>query len=133
MICPSITLKNIKIGNYFSIPEKLEIKLKEIYNQSQIAAIKETLKKEGITLIQGPPGTGKTTTVLGTISVLLNSLNENMQDILNDSKGKLLDLSSSFQAPKENLMKKSPWLTTGFKDWYIVNKFQKISRKLIIF
>ena len=118
LICPSITLKNIKIGNYFSIPEKLEIKLKEIYNQSQIAAIKETLKKEGITLIQGPPGTGKTTTVLGTISVLLNSLNENMQDLLNDSKGKLMGSSRNFEVPKENLAKKCPWLSPGFKDWY---------------
>lgn len=27
----------------------------------------------GVTLIQGPPGTGKTKTVLGTMSVLLQS------------------------------------------------------------
>jgi senataxin len=32
-----------------------------------------SLKQEGVTLIQGPPGTGKTKTVLGTLSVLLQS------------------------------------------------------------
>lgn len=46
----------------------------KVYNPSQINAIKESLKLEGITLVQGPPGTGKTTTVLGTLSVLLNSI-----------------------------------------------------------
>ena len=117
LISPAGTLKNVKIGNYFSIPEKLEAKLKEIYNESQILAIKETLKKEGITLIQGPPGTGKTTTVLGTISVLLNSLNENMQDRINDAKNINAVISMELEIPKENISKKRPWLCPGFKDW----------------
>lgn len=117
LISPGNTLKNVKIGNYFSIPEKLEAKLKEIYNQSQILAIKETLKKEGVTLIQGPPGTGKTTTVLGTISVLLNSLNETMQDHLNDMKKKTTNITMDLEIPQENISKKRPWLCSGFKDW----------------
>lgn len=110
-------MKNIQIGNYFSIPEKLEAKLKEIYNQSQIEAIKETLKKEGITLIQGPPGTGKTTTVLGTISVLLNSLNETMQDQISATKNKKIALEINNSGICENLQKKKPWLLPGYKDW----------------
>lgn len=117
LITPSNTLKNNKIGNYFAIPEKLEAKLKEIYNESQILAIKETLKKEGITLIQGPPGTGKTTTVLGTISVLLNSMNESMQDQLRDSKKGSNVIEMEIELPKENLKKRRPWLCPGFTDW----------------
>lgn len=57
----------------FKIPQTLDHKLKEIYNSSQYEAIYSSLKQEGITLIQGPPGTGKTKTVLGTLSVLLQS------------------------------------------------------------
>lgn len=66
-----------KIGSnkYFDIPEKLNIHLKGAYNDSQYNAIRSCLKKEGITLIQGPPGTGKTHTILGVLSVLLNSTN----------------------------------------------------------
>jgi len=60
-------------NQYFDIPELLTEKMGQTYNFSQINAIKECLKKEGVTLIQGPPGTGKTTTILGVLSVLLNS------------------------------------------------------------
>jgi senataxin len=38
------------------------------------------LKQEGITLVQGPPGTGKTKTVLGTLSVLLQSSTKKEED-----------------------------------------------------
>jgi len=44
-----------------------------MYNETQYAAIVSSLKQEGVTLVQGPPGTGKTKTVLGTLSVLLQS------------------------------------------------------------
>ena len=60
----------------FHIPQELDKKLKEIYNDSQYRAMHECLKKTGVTLIQGPPGTGKTRTVLGTLSVLTNSFNK---------------------------------------------------------
>ena len=63
-------------NQYFDIPELLNVKLNQTYNLSQFNAIKECLKKEGVTLIQGPPGTGKTTTILGVLSVLLNSRNK---------------------------------------------------------
>lgn len=104
---------------YFSIPEKLEEKLKLIYNESQIEAIKETLKKEGITLIQGPPGTGKTTTVLGTISVLLNSSNELINKKKNIDKKKKKKLGTNeTQNKKIHLEKMQPWLyEKDFKDW----------------
>lgn len=120
LITPSKTLKNIKIGNHFSIPQKLESKLKEMYNQSQFDAIKATLKKEGVTLIQGPPGTGKTTTVLGTISVLLNSLidsntNKRKKDLLQDTQAMNQWLDEEI---REKEQKKRPWLMNGFKDWY---------------
>lgn len=132
LITPSKTLKNIKIGNYFSIPQKLESKLREMYNQSQFEAIKATLKKEGVTLIQGPPGTGKTTTVLGTISVLLNSLIDPNTNIR--KKGLLQDTQAMSQSLDEEIrekeQKKRPWLMNGFKDW-LGNFF--LSNKILFF
>lgn len=128
LINPASSLKNIKIGNFFSIPEKLELKLKDLYNQSQLEAIKATLKKEGVTLIQGPPGTGKTTTVLGTISVLLNSLIETREDskIIKSKKNEEFfsyQKENSEILEKEN--KKKPWLMHGFKDWYFFYFFSQ--------
>ena len=51
--------------NYFYIPKKLDIILSQKFNFSQYEAIKNSVKKKGLTLIQGPPGTGKSTTILG--------------------------------------------------------------------
>lgn len=49
--------KYAKLGHdYFEIPSKLKAELDNTYNESQIAAIRETLKTQGITLVQGPPG-----------------------------------------------------------------------------
>ena len=59
--------------DYFEMNSSVWQKIKSLYNESQIEAIKQSLKTGGITLIQGPPGTGKTTTVIATVSVLLNS------------------------------------------------------------
>lgn len=55
------------------IPETLLRKLEGMYNETQLEALKDCLKASGITLIQGPPGTGKTTTIVGVLSVILNS------------------------------------------------------------
>ena len=112
--------QNQNFNDYFSIPEKLEEKLKSIYNDSQIAAIKETLKKEGITLIQGPPGTGKTTTVLGTISVLINSSNEvpkskEEEDRKKEKKNGRMEIEDE---KNNNFKKLRPWIyEPNFKDW----------------
>lgn len=38
------------------IPHQLTCKLEQLYNDSQMAALKDCLKAQGITLIQGPPG-----------------------------------------------------------------------------
>ena len=61
---------------YFFIPRKLDSKLKIFFNNSQLEALKSSIKKKGLTLIQGPPGTGKSTTILGILSVILNALSK---------------------------------------------------------
>jgi len=59
------------------LPEVIETWLFGKYNPSQMNAIRDSLKVEGITLIQGPPGTGKTSTVLALLTVLLASKKDN--------------------------------------------------------
>ncbi|KAK1444412.1 DNA2/NAM7-like helicase [Babesia gibsoni] len=59
----------------FNIPKKLRKSLESSFNIAQLRAIKDSLKKEGITLIQGPPGTGKTTTIMGILSAIMESDN----------------------------------------------------------
>jgi len=61
---------------YFFIPRKLDSKLRIFFNNSQLEALKSSIKKKGLTLIQGPPGTGKSTTILGILSVILNALSK---------------------------------------------------------
>jgi senataxin len=61
-------------NDFFFMPNKLENKLRLFFDKSQIEALKNSIKKRGLTLIQGPPGTGKSTTILGILSVILNSL-----------------------------------------------------------
>lgn len=111
------------LKNYFSIPNKLSEKLTELYNESQLTAIKETLKKEGITLIQGPPGTGKTTTVLGTLSVLFNSNNEGddlKADTNNAGDRMIIESEGQVENNSENYQKMMPWLDTdSFQNWLI--------------
>ena len=89
--------------DYFYIPEKLDQVLKDYYNSSQYDAIKKSIKKKGLTLIQGPPGTGKSTTILGILSVILNSsffseninynykINDNLKKINNEEYNKLYE------------------------------------------
>ncbi|KAL8433881.1 hypothetical protein ACSSS7_003542 [Eimeria intestinalis] len=55
------------------IPDALRARLESIYNASQLAALEDSLKVEGVTLIQGPPGTGKTSTIVGVVSVILHA------------------------------------------------------------
>lgn len=94
----------------FQIPEKLDAKLQNLYNDSQYKAIHESLKKEGITLIQGPPGTGKTKTVIGTISVLLNSIN-------NSDEGDNLKPIPKQPINQDKFLKKNPWFRSDYVDW----------------
>ncbi|KAJ8908284.1 hypothetical protein NDN08_008375 [Rhodosorus marinus] len=54
------------------VPKDLEGEMRKEYNESQWRALEAALRGT-ITLIQGPPGTGKTKTILGLLSVLLNS------------------------------------------------------------
>ena len=55
------------------ISKQLHKMLYAKFEEAQFRAIESARKKEGLTLIQGPPGTGKTTTILGIISVLINT------------------------------------------------------------
>jgi senataxin len=119
--------KDVKADNdYFDIPERLDQKLHERYNPSQYQAIKESLKKEGITLIQGPPGTGKTTTILGILSVLLNSrtdLSLHYQKMIAKSDSiTSVDSQVALQRKREQNMlqyrKAMPWIYDDeFIDW----------------
>ncbi|KAL4504421.1 hypothetical protein ABPG72_009867 [Tetrahymena utriculariae] len=100
----------------FLIPEQLQIRLNQIYNPSQIQAINSTLKKQGVTLIQGPPGTGKTRTVLGTVSVLINSFNQDQlkqkHQMEIEDKSKLVEQSGEF-----HFQLAMPWMQPNYVDW----------------
>lgn len=61
------------------IPDALRVRLESLYNASQLAALEDSLKVEGVTLIQGPPGTGKTSTIVGVVSVILHAQLEGQQ------------------------------------------------------
>jgi senataxin len=97
-------------GVYFQIPEKLESSLRVKFNESQLEAIKETLKSTGVTLIQGPPGTGKTKTVIGTMSVLLQSF---QREPVRPAPA-LMQVES--QSPVDD-SRRSPWLSLAYDDW----------------
>lgn len=105
---------------YFEIPAKLNSVLQHRYNSSQFAAIKSSLKKAGVTLIQGPPGTGKTNTILGILSVLLNSKQEStVKEVTSTELTKemlsVTQYSSDFK--KAQYKKAMPWLRPTFKNW----------------
>ncbi|CDJ47727.1 tRNA-splicing endonuclease positive effector protein, putative [Eimeria brunetti] len=107
------------------IPEALRARLESLYNASQLAALEDSLKVEGITLIQGPPGTGKTSTIVGVVSVILHAQLEGQQ-------GSSARLSSSEQATLEGTAEKAgatapraavpqskfcPWLQPNYTPW----------------
>ena len=107
---------------YFDIPEQLNIKLKSAYNFSQYNSIKECLKKEGVTLIQGPPGTGKTTTILGALSVLLNSRNKTEKYQQQKDIAKSFSSVTTFTEQEKFAFyrKAMPWAyENNYIDWYI--------------
>lgn len=109
-------------SEYFDIPAKLNAALQHKYNSSQYAAIKSSLKKSGVTLIQGPPGTGKTNTILGILSVLLNSKQETQEHkeepTIKKTKEEALSLAKySTDYKKAQYSKAMPWLKTNFKNW----------------
>lgn len=60
-------------SRHLFIPALLQTELHRRYNASQMQALNDCLKLQGITLIQGPPGTGKTTTIMAVLSVVLNA------------------------------------------------------------
>jgi len=85
--------------NYFYIPKKLDIILSQKFNFSQYEAIKNSVKKKGLTLIQGPPGTGKSTTILGILSVILNC---SLQKEENERKNSvIMQISNEMKLAKE--------------------------------
>mmetsp|Transcript_58457 Transcript_58457/g.165104 ORF Transcript_58457/g.165104 Transcript_58457/m.165104 type:complete len:930 (+) Transcript_58457:59-2848(+) len=63
----------LESNTFFDIPDKLQGKIREGYNESQEHAISGSRRVTGITLVQGPPGTGKTTTLLGILAALFSS------------------------------------------------------------
>ncbi|KAK6589089.1 hypothetical protein RS030_233544 [Cryptosporidium xiaoi] len=118
--------------DYMKIPTVLEKKLESIYNPSQMEALRECLKYNGISLIQGPPGTGKTTTIIGIISALLSSNIDHLNKIDNKKEdttskkrktnehnynGLETDISDRGGLPQ--LIKAKPWCYgTDFVPWY---------------
>ena len=85
--------------NFFYIPKKLDIVLYQKFNLSQYEAIKSSVKKKGLTLIQGPPGTGKSTTILGILSVILNS---SLQKEENERKNSvIMQISNEMKLARE--------------------------------
>ena len=108
-------------NDYFDIPDVLNEKLQSMYNFSQYQAIRECLKKEGITLIQGPPGTGKTTTILGVLSVLLNSRNklEKFKTPKVDISQMETEFDSASEKERMRLFKRAmPWAyESNYEDW----------------
>mmetsp|Transcript_81250 Transcript_81250/g.263446 ORF Transcript_81250/g.263446 Transcript_81250/m.263446 type:complete len:934 (+) Transcript_81250:80-2881(+) len=65
--------KDLDDGKLFTVAPAIVQTLMSMYNEPQRSAIMDSRKVSGITLVQGPPGTGKTKTILGILTVLLNS------------------------------------------------------------
>jgi senataxin len=111
--------KMLNTQEYFFMPKKLESKLRIFFNNSQFEALSNSIKKRGVTLIQGPPGTGKSTTILGIISVILNSLIkkegiERRNSVINSINQEILyedsKLSRSNKKIDKNIILSQPWL-----------------------
>lgn len=98
---------NPETVDYFKIPAELRDSLTTLYNATQIEAIQKSLRKNGITLIQGPPGTGKTFTILGIISVLINSHEEDGVSLLPPLELVRLSSRSSSVVSMEKIKKRA--------------------------
>lgn len=124
---------------WFVIPEILQTKLNSMYNDGQRCAISDSRKMTGITLVQGPPGTGKTKTILGILTVLLNSQAREVKSVSYSRTGSKRkrgegdaeendddsESSSEQCAPNEHerterlrrIRARFPWLQSGFEPW----------------
>jgi senataxin len=112
--------------DFFDIPDNLFKILQAKYNASQFGAIQSSLRKAGVTLIQGPPGTGKTNTILGILSVLLNSKQAVRAKTDESFKGMSIEelkrTSSTQDYRKSQIAKSMPWLRSGFSNWRDADK-----------
>ena len=119
LLNPSLYMENRKHVDYFNIPLKLEKKLNLFFNESQLIALKSSIKKKGLTLIQGPPGTGKSTTILGILSVILNT--ETKKESVQRSRSFYDDVEedcSGLNNREYFLSKSNPWLyNSNYKNW----------------
>jgi senataxin len=100
------------------LPAEALIKvIEEHFDPSQLRAIRMTLTGRGVTLIQGPPGTGKTKTILGILSVLLNTHDPRptkMQD-KKEIQPALPAAAEPVDVPRL-LSAAAPWLRSGYSD-----------------
>ena len=74
--------------------------------------MQSSIKKKGLTLIQGPPGTGKSTTILGILSVILNSVNKREFVMKSDS---IIDNKNDKYSKEKNsneiiYQRQHPWI-----------------------
>lgn len=119
-----------KVKDFFYIPDQLDKKIKEYFDFSQYEALKASIRKKGVTLIQGPPGTGKSTTILGILSVILNSqnnpvskaskLNKENIEISTNKKNKESGRKNKTNCnqTKELIIKSQPWIyDPNYSDW----------------
>eukprot|EP01025_Chloroclados_australasicus_P000476 TRINITY_DN10246_c0_g1_i6.p1 TRINITY_DN10246_c0_g1~~TRINITY_DN10246_c0_g1_i6.p1 ORF type:complete len:622 (-),score=78.28 TRINITY_DN10246_c0_g1_i6:752-2617(-) len=90
------------------IPNKMNQVLENIYNDSQLTALRAGLKGMQLVLIQGPPGTGKTKTILGLLSIILYC---GQKGTLTSGKGALDERKRiNEEELYDNWYKQCPWL-----------------------
>ncbi|KAL8448738.1 hypothetical protein Emag_003864 [Eimeria magna] len=105
------------------IPGALRARLESIYNASQLAALEDSLKVEGVTLIQGPPGTGKTSTIVGVVSVILHAQLQGQElphGAAQSSEPAALAGGELFRSRAAELKPRSknrPWLQPDYAAW----------------
>ncbi|CDJ66282.1 tRNA-splicing endonuclease positive effector protein, putative [Eimeria necatrix] len=107
------------------IPKALRERLESLYNASQLAALEDSLKVEGVTLIQGPPGTGKTSTIVGVVSVILHAQLEGQQDHKSGLPSKERSTAEEKMQVQEvkakgttsSSLKRRPWLQPNYTAW----------------
>ncbi|CDI76759.1 tRNA-splicing endonuclease positive effector protein, putative [Eimeria acervulina] len=106
------------------IPEALRARLESLYNASQLAALEDSLKVEGVTLIQGPPGTGKTSTIVGVVSVILHAQLEGQHESYARSPSEQGATEGTADSPwareqgaATSQSKWRPWLQPNYAAW----------------